>query len=133
MRCVSRSRAGSSEEKSTLPLWMNVATSWRRCFSKQALSSVIRIGFLPPTLMPRSSATYSVMPTEEHPDCDSAKAEGPSPARARPSCEKFCWAVEEVLERYFMTSASRTRTSEKKKNNPTAPRSCTHCQQTTEG
>src|ERR1044071_763102 len=37
---------------------MYVTTSRRPCFSKHALSSVIFIGFLPPTLIPRRRATY---------------------------------------------------------------------------
>src|SRR5687768_7793907 len=52
---------------STLPLWMYVATSAKPCFSKQALSAAILIRLLPPTLIPRSSATYRDIDTDLSP------------------------------------------------------------------
>src|SRR4029077_12752687 len=45
-------------EKSTFPLWMYVRTSPNPSASRQARRSAIRITFLPPTLIPRRSATY---------------------------------------------------------------------------
>src|SRR6186997_1421521 len=62
MRLVSLSPAGLCVSKSTLPLAMNVATFSKPCFSKQALSSAILIRLLPPTLIPRRSATNWVIP-----------------------------------------------------------------------
>ncbi|MND00734.1 hypothetical protein D3C83_194540 [compost metagenome] len=52
-----RTRALPSAENSTFPLAMYVDTSAKPCASKHALSAAIRTGLLPPTLMPRSSAT----------------------------------------------------------------------------
>lgn len=48
----------ASAAKTTLPDWMYVTTSSQPAASKIAARLFIGSGFLPPTLMPRSSATY---------------------------------------------------------------------------
>src|SRR3954471_3029037 len=61
MRPHKVSAAPSVAPNTTLPLWMYVTTSSRPCFSKQVLSAVILMRLLPPTLIPRNSATYRFM------------------------------------------------------------------------
>src|SRR3954451_24266514 len=80
MRPQSVSAPPSVAPNTTLPLWMYVTTSSKPCFSKQVLSAVILIRLLPPTLIPRNSATYRFMSIDCYHTCDHAHGAPDIPA-----------------------------------------------------
>ncbi len=58
-RCrASSDLAGAPDSNTTLPDWMYVRTASNPCDSNASRRSDIATLFLPPTLMPRSRATY---------------------------------------------------------------------------
>src|SRR6266496_6583217 len=85
MRAHRLSAPPSVDPNTTLPLWMYVTTSSKPCFSKQTLSAVILIRLLPPTLIPRSSATYRFMTV----DCYHTRAVDEDPRLPRRVARRF--------------------------------------------